>query len=289
MNYKSPYKNINGRKFNDWCVYKKRIDTYGLGCEHNCSYCYAKTLLEFRGKWNHIPLNSDFAEIYYRIKKLVRGEVVRLGSLTDCFQPMEKQNRITYETIKQLNRFKINYLIVTKSSLVSSPEYLEIYDKNLAHFQISITGTNNNEVFKNEKASLISERIKSIETLYGLGFDVCVRLSPLIENRIDFDVINSIKCDKILIEFLKVNHFVKKWFNIDYSEYSLKYGGYEHLQLGKKIELVNKITGFNQVSVGEYVSNHHKYFSQNVNFNKNDCCNLGLYLPIIEKQLTLNM
>ena len=241
MNYKSPYKNINGRKFNDWCVYRKRIDTYGMGCQHDCSYCYAKTLLDFRGKWKQNPLNSDFSEIYYQIKKIQRSEVVRLGSLTDCFQPIEKQNRITFETIKLLNRFKINYLIVTKSSLVSSPEYLEIYDKNLAHFQISITGTNDKEVLKTEKASLISDRIKSIETLFKNGFDVSVRLSPFIEQNIDFIVINSIRCDKILIEFLKVNHWVKKWFNIDYSEYSLKYGGYEHLQLSKKIELVNKI------------------------------------------------
>ena len=62
--------------------------------------------------------------------------------------------------------------------------------------------------------------------------------------------------------------------NIDYSEYSLKYGGYENLQLDKKIELVNKITGFKQVSVGEYVKSHWEYFRDNVNFNKEDCCNL---------------
>lgn len=286
MLYKSPYKNINSRKFNDWCIYKKRIDTYGLGCEHNCNYCYAKTLLEFRGKWKQTPLNSDLVEIYYRIKKLMHGDIVRLGSLTDCFQPIELENSITFETIKMLNKRKVNYLIVTKSSLVSDEKYLSIYDSKLAHFQISITGTNDNEVFKNEKASLISERIKSIETLYKLGFDVSVRLSPLIENRIDFDIINSINCNKILIEFLKVNHFVKKWFNIDYSEYSLKYGGYTHLQLEKKIKLVNKITNFEQVSVGEYVREHHEYFSKNVNFNKNDCCNLNYNKPQLNKQLT---
>jgi DNA repair photolyase len=286
MLYKSPYKNINGRKFNDWCVYKKRIDTYGLGCEHNCNYCYAKTLLEFRRKWKTNPLNSDLIEIYYRVKKLIPGDIVRLGSLTDCFQPIELKNRITFKTIKILNKRKIHYLIITKSSIVSNPEYLQIYDKSLAHFQISITGTNDKIVLKNEKASLISERIKSIETLYNLGFDVSIRLSPLIENRIDFDIINSINCDKILIEFLKVNHFVKKWFNIDYSEYTLKYGGYEHLELFKKIELVNKITGFNQISVGEYVREHHEYFSKNVNFNKLDCCNLNYQKRKINKQLT---
>jgi hypothetical protein len=73
---------------------------------------------------------------------------------------------------------------------------------------------------------------------------------------------------------VKVNHFIKKCFNIDYNKYTLKYGGYTHLELEKKIEQVKKITGFEQVSVGEYVKDHYLWFKENVNYNKNDCCNL---------------
>lgn len=286
--FKSFYTEIDNRKSVSWCNYTKRLDTYGCGCQHDCSYCYSKSLLDFRGLWNSkSPKISNIGKIYQTIKNLSKYDVIKLGGMTDCFQPIEKKNKVTFETIKLLNKFKINYLIVTKSSLVSSPEYLKIYDKNLAHFQITITNTNDQESIKYEKSTISSKRIKSIEKLQKLGFDVSIRLSPLIEQYIDFKTINSIKCDKILIEFLKVNHWVKKWFNIDYSEYSLKYGGYEHLQLDKKIELVNKITGFNQLSVGEYVEEHYNYFKENVNFNKLDCCNLSLNLPKLEKQLTL--
>lgn len=272
MEYKSPYKNINSRKFNTWCKYQKRIDTYGGGCEHECSYCYAKSLLVFRGMWGK-PKPANLGEIHYQIKKLRRHYIVRLGSMTDCFQPCEQKYNITYETIKLLNYYKINYLIVTKSSLVSSDKYIQIYDKNLAHFQITITSTSDDIAY--EKASLPSERIRSIEKLFSLGLDVSLRLSPFIENNIDLSVINSVNCDKILIEFLKVNHWVKKWFDIDYSDYTVKYGGYENLPLSKKIELVSKITGFKNVSVGEYVKDHFDYFSKNVNCNKDDCCNLN--------------
>lgn len=284
MEYKSPYKDIQGRKFNTWCRWSKRIDTYGCGCQHECDYCYAKALLNFRGHWGK-PLLSNMGEIHYHIKKLNKGDVVRLGSMTDCFQPIERESEITFKTIKLLNHYRINYLIVTKGSLVSSQKYLNIYDKSLAHFQISITSTRDDIIY--EKASLTSERIKSAEVLNGLGFDVAIRLSPLIEQNIDFETLNQIKCDKILIEFLKVNHFVKKTFNIDYSNYSLKYGGHDNLQLRDKIRIVNKITGFKQLSVGEYVADHHKYFSKNVNFNPEDCCNLTLKKMIEYKQLTL--
>ena len=207
---------------------------------------------------------------------LNKRDVIKLGGMTDCFQPIEAIEKVTYNTVKILNKHRINYLIVTKSSLVSSDEYINIYDKKLAHFQITITATDDKNCINYENASVTSERIKSIEKLFKLGFDVSIRLSPFIEQYIDFNVLNKIKSRKILIEFLKVNHWVKKWFDIDYSEYSTKYGGYEHLPLGEKIKLVNKITGFEQVSIGEYVKNHYEYFRENTNYNKEDCCNLDI-------------
>jgi DNA repair photolyase len=285
MIFNSPYKQLD-RKVNTWCKYTKRLDTYGRGCQHDCSYCYAKSLLSFRGFWNaKEPATALIKEIRESIYKLSRTDVVRIGGMTDCFQLMEMEKRVTYNTIKLLNNHKINYLIVTKSDLVASPEYLEIYNKELAHFQITITSTSECNY---EKAPEPQKRIKAIEKLHSLGFDVSLRLSPFIPQNINFKTLNCIECDKILIEFLKVNYNVKNWFNIDYSEYSLKFGGFEHLELNRKIDLQNRITGFKQKSIGEYVEDHYIYFRDNVNFNKEDCCNLSLkYFP--EPQLKLNL
>lgn len=230
------YSNIENRKFNTWCNYTIRLDTYGCGCQHDCSYCYAKSLLNFRGLWNDkTPKISTLWKIKKCISEISRNKIVKLGGMTDCFMPLELKERRTFETIKLLNYYKIHYLIVTKSHIAANDEYLSIYDKKLAHFQITITSTNDKISKSIENASLPNKRIEAIEKLYANGFDVSVRLSPFIPEYIDANIINSINCNKILIEFLKVNHWVKKWFNIDYSKYSLKYGGYEHLQLEDKI------------------------------------------------------
>lgn len=275
--FKSFFKDVDNRKFNTWCRWTKRLDTYGCGCAHDCKYCYAKSLLNFRGLWNATaPAVADLKKIERRIKKLPAGSIVRLGGMTDCFQPIEKQLRVTYETIKLLNKYGIGYLIVTKSHIVADDEYIAILDKNLAHIQITVTTTDDALCKQYENASPPSMRIAAIEKLHALGYDVSVRLSPFIPEFVDVDKINAIKCDKILIEFLKVNTWVLKWFDIDYSEYSLKFGGYWHLPLERKIELVSLITGFQQVSVGEYVQEHYEYFRNNVNWNPMDCCNLRL-------------
>ena len=195
-------------------------------------------------------------------------------SMTDCFQPIEKTHRVTYETIKSLNENKIQYLIVTKSAMVADDEYIEILDKNLAHIQITVTTTNDELSLTYEKANVPSERILAIEKLQSLGFDVQLRLSPYIPEYIDLEILNNVKCDKILIEFLRVNTWIRKWFDIDYSNYTVKQSGYSHLPLENKKELISKISGFKEMTVCEDESVAWEYWKENFNNNKNDCCNL---------------
>ena len=194
--------------------------------------------------------------------------------MTDCFQPIEKIFRVTYETIKTLNEAKIPYLIVTKSHIVADKEYLEILDKDLAHIQITVTSTDDALSKTYEKASVPSKRIKTIETLYENGYDVQLRLSPYIPKYVDLNVLNKVKCDKILVEFLRVNTWIKRWFDIDYSEYTIKQGGYMHLPLEKKKEYIKGITGFKEVTVCEDESEAYQYWKYNFNPNPDDCCNL---------------
>lgn len=272
--FHSFYKTVAGNE-GDKCNYPTRLDTYGCGCTHGCSYCYAKSLLDFRKNWDEKdPAVADIEKIRRKVKKLDTDIPVRLGGMTDCFQPIETKYKNTYHTIEALNESRVPYLIVTKSALVADDEYINLMDKDLAHIQISVTTTDDDFCKTYEKASVPSERIKAIEKLQTNGFDVALRLSPFIPQFIDFNIINNVKCDKILVEFLRVNHWIKQWFDIDYSDYTLKSGGYQHLPLEKKVEYLKNITGFKELSVCEDVTEHYEYWKNNVNYNKDDCCNL---------------
>lgn len=273
--YKSPLKMVDGGE-GDRCKYPLRLDTYGRGCANDCAYCYAKSLLDFRGLWHpDSPSSADINKIRNKIKNgIKRGDTVRLGGMTDCFQEAEKWHRVTYRTIKMLNKKGINYLIVTKNPLVARDDYLEVMDKELAHIQVSITSTDDELNKTYEKAEPYTERKAAIEKLYENGFDVQVRLSPFIPEFVDLDEIASIKCDKILVEFLRVNHWVEKSLKLDYSPYTHKEGNYKHLPLTKKKSLLAEIKGFKEISVCDDVASHYSYFAQNVNHNPEDCCNL---------------
>lgn len=273
--FKSFYKEVGGGE-GDKCHYPTRLDTYGCGCQHDCKYCYAKSLLSFRRLWDpQDPSVADIKEIEKVIKKIPKGTILRLGGMTDCFQPVELEYRNTYKTIELLNKYGIGYLIVTKSHLVANEEYLELFNKDLAHIQITVTCVDD-ELYKKldyEKASEPSLRIEAIKKLQDRGFDVAIRLSPVIPEFMDFDKLNSLGIKKAIVEFLRVNSWIEKWFHIDFSDYILKQGSYKFLRLNKKKEIINQIK-IPEISVCEDYSPHYKFWEVNVNPNRDDCCNL---------------
>lgn len=256
------------------CYYPTRLDTYGCGCQHDCNYCYAKSLLDFRGLWNaEQPSVAEADYVMRKLQKVKPGSVLRLGGMTDPFQPIEEKYRATYQLIKMLNARGIEYLIVTKSDLVADPRYMAILDKDLAHVQITVTSTSDEPNFLGEQATPPSKRIQAIETLFKAGFDVSLRVSPYIPELVDMERLNDVNVDKCLVEFLRVNHWIEKWLDVDLSQYTLNAGGYRHLPLDRKLELLNGFN-FDQVTVCEDVPEHYEYFKNNINANADDCCNL---------------
>ena len=279
------FNTVEGGNEGDRCHYPVRLDTYGCGCQHNCGYCYARSLLAFRGLWNpQLPATADIKKIVRIIAtKLRPGQVVRLGGMTDCFQPLEKGRRLTYRTIQILNAKRVHYLIVTKSALVATDPYVDVMDPLLAHIQVSIT-TSSDELSRRLEpgASLPGERRAAVETLAQRGFDVSVRLSPFIPELISVPWVNSIDCEKVLVEFLRVNAWIEKWLSVaglpvDLRPYTHFSAGYKHLPLPRKQALLARIQeAGKQVSVCEDVPEHWAWWKDHVNANPDDCCNLNL-------------
>ncbi len=220
---------------------------------------------------------APLLDVYKTIQKIPVGSCIRLGGMTDCFQPIEQKYKNTYNTIRRLNNKGIHYLIVTKSDLIITDEYLDILDRNLAHIQISIPSTDDKVLSATDNAPHYIRRKVAVETLQENGFDVSLRLSPFFYDTVDYDEINSINVDKCLVEFLRTKPSLEKELNkfINSKEYTVKEGGYRHLPLDKKLEVLSKLD-FKEMTVCDDVSEHYEYFKENYNHNKEDCCNLRL-------------
>lgn len=68
--FKSFYKTVGGNEGSK-CRYTTRLDTYGCGCQHDCAYCYAKSLLSFRNLWDaQEPAIADIDKVERKVAKL---------------------------------------------------------------------------------------------------------------------------------------------------------------------------------------------------------------------------
>lgn len=93
------------------------------GCAHRCVYCFAR--------YSHSYLESDnfFEELFVKTnapqlleKKLSsrawKGEMINLGGVTDCSQPIDKQYNLTAECLRVIEKYPTPLNITTKSDLL---------------------------------------------------------------------------------------------------------------------------------------------------------------------------
>ncbi len=99
----------------DWAINPYR------GCAHACRYCYAQdvTRFEMGREWGSVV--EAKTNIVSRLKKeLEKGAtgVYGIGTVTDPYQPAEKEYELTRGCLVQLKRAKARVSILTKSDLV---------------------------------------------------------------------------------------------------------------------------------------------------------------------------
>ncbi len=204
------------------CHYPLRLDTYS-GCSHNCTYCYARNLLSKMGYWDTIrPADPGQIRKYFenpdsigdrRIRDALRRRVpVRLGGLTDCFQPKERAAKVTLEVLKILSEHQYPHMIVTKSDLVAQKEYTDVLDPELSYIQVTVVSNDKDTTGKIEKGAPPTERrLRTITKLSERGFFVAGRISPIIPNVTTYETEEMIGmlrkhgAEHVLIEFFRGN------------------------------------------------------------------------------------
>jgi len=97
------------------------------GCEHGCVYCYARPSHEYLGFSagldfeTKIMVKEDAAELLRQelSSRAWKPQLVALSGNTDCYQPVEKQKRLTRRCLEVLLEFRNPVVIITKNHLVT--------------------------------------------------------------------------------------------------------------------------------------------------------------------------
>lgn len=96
-----------------------------VGCTHRCSYCYARFMGRFTGhageRWgSYLDWKINAPELLTKEAPKIKkdGGTVILGSVTDCYQPIEKKLELTRKCLEIFLEYQIPISILTKNALV---------------------------------------------------------------------------------------------------------------------------------------------------------------------------
>lgn len=170
--------------------FDRSINPY-RGCEHGCSYCYARPThayldlspgLDFESKL-YVKSNIEDILIKELSAKNYRPETIVLGANTDPYQPIEKQYRSTRKVLQILHRCKHPVMIISKGSLIEQDIDLlsSMAQQSLLKVMLSVTTLDKQLARKLEpRAAAPHKRLQLIEQLTNAGIPTGIMLAPLI-------------------------------------------------------------------------------------------------------------
>ena len=178
--------------------FDRSINMY-RGCEHGCSYCYARPSHAWLGlspgldfetrliaKTNAVALlEAELAAPGYR------PQMLALGTNTDPYQPIERSHRLTRRILEVLEACDHPVGVVTKSALVARDADIlgRMARKGLAKVAISVTTLDRRLARAMEpRASAPHRRLEAIRVLADAGVPVAVNASPIIPGLTDHEL-----------------------------------------------------------------------------------------------------
>ena len=169
------------------------------GCEHGCSYCFARPTHEYLGFGSGLDFESKIM-VKLDAPALLRKElsarrwnpqVIAMSAITDVYQPLERKLELTRRCLEVLLDFRNPVGIITKNHLITRD--LEIL-RELARFEaisVAISITTLDEGLRRimePRTSTTARRLEAVSALAEAGVFVGVLTAPIIPGLNDHEI-----------------------------------------------------------------------------------------------------
>ncbi len=169
------------------------------GCEHGCSYCYARPNhtyvglsagLDFETRLFAKTNAADLLRKALADPKYV-AKTIALGAVTDPYQPIERTFGISRQILEVLDATSHPVAVVTKSAgvLRDIDILARMAERGLAKVALSITSLDRAVARKMEpRAATPSRRLDAIRQLSAAGVPTTVMTAPIIPSLNDWEI-----------------------------------------------------------------------------------------------------
>ncbi|MCL0079714.1 radical SAM protein [Dehalococcoidia bacterium] len=184
-----------------------------IGCEHACTYCYARFMKRFTG---HREPWGEFVDVKINAPDLLKREIDRtppgrvwVSGVCDPYQPLERTYKVTKTCLEILVEHDWPITIQTKSALVLRDVALFAGSNKI---EVGLTVTTGDERVRElfePNAALIKERIKALEKLHLAGTRTYVMIAPMLPQAEELAASLRRKVDYVLID--RMNYHYADW------------------------------------------------------------------------------
>ncbi len=207
-----------------------------VGCEHNCTYCYARFMKRFTG---HREPWGTFVDVKANAHRLLEQEVnkkkagkVWISGICDPYQPIERKYGLTRKCVEILLRHDWPVVIQTKSPLVlRDSDLLSSSHKVEVGLTITTADDEIRQIFE-PSAPSVAERLRTLDELHSAGIKTYAMIAPLLPGAENLPRHLMGKINFAIVD--RMNYHYADWV---YRKHNLEYAMTDKFFASKKAEI----------------------------------------------------
>ena len=190
-------------------IYPYVINPY-TGCQHGCSYCYARFMKRVTG---HREPWGEFVDVKINAADLLRVEIkkkrrgrVWVSGVCDPYQPLEAKYRLTRQCLEILALNTWPVIVQTRSPLVLRD--IDIM-KDARDFEVGLSITTADDRIRKlfePGAPPINDRIQALDELHKAGIRTYAMIAPVLPGAEGLAELLKGKIDYVLIDRMNYNY-----------------------------------------------------------------------------------
>jgi DNA repair photolyase len=193
-----------------------------IGCEHSCTYCYARFMKRYTG---HKEEWGEFVDAKINAPSLLQAELkkkkpgrVWISGTCDPYQPLEKKHELTRKCLEVLSKHAWPVTVQTKSPLVNRDVDLL---RRIKDVEVGLTITTADDgirkIFEPNSPST-QERVETLMKLRSAGIRTFAMIAPLLPKAEGLVAQLAGKVDHVLVD--RMNYHYADWV---YRKFKLEY------------------------------------------------------------------
>jgi DNA repair photolyase len=201
-------------------IYPYVINPY-TGCQHNCSYCYARYMKRFTGHqepWGQfVDVKVNAPDLLARQIKKKKPDTVWISGVCDPYQPLEAKYQLTRQCLEILAQNDWPVVVQTRSPLVLRD--IDVIQKG-KYFEVGFSITTADDRIRGifePNAPAINERVRALDELHQAGIKTYAMIAPMLPGAENLAEILAGKIDRVLMD--RMNYHYADWV---YRKYGLE-------------------------------------------------------------------